>query len=146
MYAKGVSAAIVSVHRNSPQAIDPAIKSGNYLNNVLALGEARRRSGAYEAILCAADGRSRKALPATSSLSPAGKCDPGAGRRHPGRHHPIEFLELCRAHGVPLRETRFTPDDVRAADEVFITSATRGTLPVTTVDGEPIVGSGNPDR
>ena len=56
MYARGVSVAIVSVTRNSPRAIDPAVKSGNYLNNVLALGEARRRSGAYEAILCAADG------------------------------------------------------------------------------------------
>ena len=56
MYARGVSAAIVSVTRNNPQAIDPAVKSGNYLNNILALGEARRRSGAYEAILCVADG------------------------------------------------------------------------------------------
>ena len=56
MFEKGVAVAIVSVTRNSPRAIDPAVKSGNYLNNVLALGEARRTSGAYEAILCAGDG------------------------------------------------------------------------------------------
>ena len=56
MYAKGVTVALVSITRNSPSAIDPAVKSGNYLNNVLALGEARRRLGAYEAILCGADG------------------------------------------------------------------------------------------
>ena len=56
MFDKGVAVAIVSVTRNSPRAIDPAVKSGNYLNNVLALGEARRTSGAYEAILCADDG------------------------------------------------------------------------------------------
>jgi len=56
MYSQGVAVSIVSVTRNSPQAIDPAVKSGNYLNNVMALGEARRRFGAYEAILCAADG------------------------------------------------------------------------------------------
>ncbi len=49
MFEKGVAVAIVSIARNSPQAIDPAVKSGNYLNNVLALGEARRRSNAYEA-------------------------------------------------------------------------------------------------
>src|SRR4051812_15191043 len=55
MYENGVAVAIVSVTRNSPRAIDPAIKSGNYLNSVLALGEARRRD-AYEAILCSADG------------------------------------------------------------------------------------------
>src|SRR3954464_13788991 len=56
MFQKGVAVAIVSITRNSPSAIDPAVKSGNYLNNVLALGEARRTSGAYEAILCAGDG------------------------------------------------------------------------------------------
>jgi hypothetical protein len=56
MFEKGVAVAIVSITRNSPRAIDPAVKSGNYLNNVLALGEARRTSGAYEAILCADDG------------------------------------------------------------------------------------------
>ena len=33
------------------------------------------------------------------------------------------------------------PDELRAADEVFITSATRGALPVTTVDGQ-VVGQG----
>src|SRR5579884_4159164 len=38
MYAKGVAVAIVSITRNNPRAIDPAVKSGNYLNNVLALG------------------------------------------------------------------------------------------------------------
>src|SRR3954467_4670061 len=56
IFERGVAVAIVSVTRNSPRAIDPAVKSGNYLNNVLALGEARRRSGASEAILCGADG------------------------------------------------------------------------------------------
>src|SRR6476619_3553253 len=56
MFEKGVAVAIVSIARNSPRAIDPAVKSGNYLNNVLALGEARRRCQAYEAILCGGDG------------------------------------------------------------------------------------------
>src|SRR4029077_15529999 len=56
MFEKGVAVAIVSITRNSPAAIDPMVKSGNYLNNVLALGEARRRNKAYEAILCGHDG------------------------------------------------------------------------------------------
>src|SRR5260370_42139943 len=49
MFGNGVSGAIVSITRNSPSAIDPAVKSGNYLNNVLAPGEAGRRRGAHEA-------------------------------------------------------------------------------------------------
>src|SRR5262249_54708623 len=35
MYERGVAVEVVSVTRNIPGAIDPAIKSGNYLNNVL---------------------------------------------------------------------------------------------------------------
>src|SRR6185437_246697 len=97
MYDKGVAVAIVSITRNSPQALDPEVKSGNYLNNVLALGEARRRSKAYEAT-------------------------------------------LCRENGIPFAERRITPDELRGADEAFITSATRGVLPVTTVDEKPVGG------
>ena len=136
MYEKGVSVAIVSVHRNSPLAIDPAVKSGNYLNNVLALGEARRRLGAYEAMLCAADGTIAEGSTSNVFVVYRGEV------RTPGLDVGIldgitrsKVLELCRANAIPLRETRLTPAELRGADEVFITSATRGVLPVTTVDG-----------
>jgi branched-chain amino acid aminotransferase len=135
MYENGVSVAIVSVHRNSPRAMDPAVKSGNYLNNVLALGEARR-SGAYEAILCAADGTVAEGASSNVFIVVGGEV------RTPGLDVGIldgitrsKILEVCRSDGLAVRETRFTPDELRAADEVFITSATRGALPVTTVDG-----------
>ncbi len=144
MYAKGVSVAIVSVHRNSPRAIDPAVKSGNYLNNVLALGEARRKSGAYEAILCAADGSVAEGSTSNIFIVVAGEV------RTPGLDVGIldgitraKVLDVCRQNEIPLRETRITPEELRGADEVFITSATRGALPVTTVD-ENAVGDGKP--
>jgi branched-chain amino acid aminotransferase len=44
-------------------------------------------------------------------------------------------LDLARSEGVPIRTGRYTPDDVRSADEVFITSSTREIRPVGTVDG-----------
>lgn len=144
MYQNGVSVAVVSVHRNSPRAIDPAVKSGNYLNNVLALGEARRRSGAYEAVLCAADGSVAEGSTSNIFVVVGGEI------RTPGLDVGIldgitraKVLELCRANAIPLRETRISPEDLRGADEVFITSATRGALPVTTVDEVP-VGDGRP--
>lgn len=144
MFAQGVSVAIVSVHRNSPRAIDPAVKSGNYLNNVLALGEARRRSGAYEAILCAADGSVAEGSTSNIFIVVGGEI------RTPGLDVGIldgitraKVLELCRSNGLPLRETRIQPDELRGAAEVFITSATRGVLPVTRVDEHP-VGDGTP--
>ncbi len=144
MYEKGVSVAVVSVHRNSPRAIDPAVKSGNYLNNVLALGEARRRSGAYEAILCAADGSVAEGSTSNIFIVVGGEV------RTPGLDVGIldgitrsKVLEICRDNGIKVRETRFLPEDLRAAAEVFITSATRGALPVTKVDDNP-VGDGKP--
>ena len=143
MYANGVSVAIVSVVRNSPRAIDPAIKSGNYLNSVLALGEARRR-GAYEAILCGADGTVAEGASSNVFLVSGGEL------RTPGLDAGILdgitrgfVLRLARQHGVPVREARVSPADLRAADEVFITSATRFVLPVTRVD-DTVVGEGRP--
>lgn len=141
MYATGVSVVVVSVHRNSPLAMDPAVKSGNYLNNVLALGEARRRSGAYEAMLCAADGTLAEGSTSNIFVVVGGEV------RTPGLDVGIldgitraKVIEICRAYEIPLRETRLSPDDLRSAEEAFITSATRGVLPVTKVDERPVGG------
>jgi branched-chain amino acid aminotransferase len=144
MYAKGVAVAIVSITRNSPSAIDPAVKSGNYLNNVLALGEARRRMGAYEAILCGADGSIAEG--STSNVFTVVKGEIRTPPLEVGILDGItraKVLELARKGGLRLIETRIFPDDLRSAEEVFITSATRGVLPVTRVD-ERAVGDGTP--
>ncbi|HET6149266.1 MAG TPA: aminotransferase class IV [Polyangia bacterium] len=143
MYARGVPVAIVSVTRNSPQAIDPAVKSGNYLNNVLAVGEARR-AGAYEAILCAADGSV-----AEGASSNVFVVDGGVVRTPPLSVGILDgitrgkVIELCRANRFAVSEERISPDQLRGAAEVFITSATRSILPVTRVDDRSI-GKGLP--
>jgi len=141
MFEKGVAVAIVSVARNSPRAIDPAVKSGNYLNNVLALGEARRRLGAYEAILCGADGSV-----AEGSTSNVFAVIGGEVRTPPPEVGILDgitrakVMGLCGDAGIPLAERRLSPDELRGADEAFITSATRGVLPVTTIDERPVAG------
>jgi branched-chain amino acid aminotransferase len=144
MYEKGVAVAIVSITRNSPLAIDPAVKSGNYLNNVLALGEARRRCQAYEAILCAGDGSIAEGSTSNVFLVVGGQV------RTPPPEVGIldgitraKAIELCRRNQIPFSEQRITRDELRDADEVFITSATRGVLPVTKLDEKP-VGKGVP--
>src|SRR5205814_2129973 len=114
MYDRGVAVAIVSVTRNLPGAIDPAIKSGNYLNNVLALSEARRRPGVHEAILLSASGSVAEG--ATSNvflvkdgeiLTPAlsvGILD-GVTRG--------KVIELARGAGIGCREVEFmTPEQL----------------------------------
>jgi len=51
--------------------------------------------------------------------------------------------QLCRDAGVPLELRRVSREEVLAADEVLLSSATKEILPVTTLDGKP-VGNGRP--
>jgi branched-chain amino acid aminotransferase len=145
MYDRGVAVAIVSVTRNLPGAIDPAIKSGNYLNNVMALSEARQRPGVHEAILLSAGGSVAEgassnvfAVMGDELRTPALSVGILAGVTR------AKVLALARAEGIPCREVEFmSPDELRGADEAFLTSAARGVLPVTIVDGQPL-GAGVP--
>jgi branched-chain amino acid aminotransferase len=146
LYEKGAEVEIVSVTRNSPRAIDPAVKSGNYLNNVMAMGEARRRRpSAHEAILCAANGSVAEG--ATSNVfavvdgqihTPAlevGILD-GVTRG--------KVLALARTNSIMCHEVSFmSPDELRQSDEIFLTSSVRSVLPVTRVDGQ-MLGEGKP--
>lgn len=145
LYVQGVAVEVVSVTRNHAGALDPSVKSGNYLNNVLAVGEAKaRRPNVHEAILCSPDGFVAEG--ATSNVfafidgvlvTPALTVGllPGITRS--------KVLGVARSLNLSVSEGLFRPDDLRAAAEVFITSAARGILPVTQVDGT-VVASGVP--
>jgi branched-subunit amino acid aminotransferase/4-amino-4-deoxychorismate lyase len=52
-------------------------------------------------------------------------------------------LEFPLANGTVASEASVTPDELRAADEVFVTNSVAGVLPVTTIDGLAI-GDGQP--
>ncbi len=143
LYESGVGVAIVDVQRNPRRALDPAIKSGNYLNNIMALASARR-AGAYESIMCNPEGRLVEGsttnvfvVKGGALATPAfadGLLD-GITRRR--------VLELCAANGIAAGEAHLAADDLRQADEAFLTSSIRGVLPITSVDGKP-VGDGKP--
>jgi len=53
------------------------------------------------------------------------------------------ILELAAAHGQALEVREITEGELRAADEVWMTSSTKEILAITTLDGQP-VGSGKP--
>jgi D-alanine transaminase len=52
-------------------------------------------------------------------------------------------LELAAAHGIPLEVREIAEQEVKTADELWLTSSTREVLAITTLDGKP-VGTGRP--
>ena len=135
---EGVDVAIVAVTRNATTAIDPAIKSSNLLNNFLAWREAHRL-GAYEPILLNASGRIAEG--ASSNLFVV--------RDSRLRTPPLEdgllegitraaVLRLAHEDHLDSAEAPLRPDDLRRADEAFLTSTLKGVLPIRRCDGWPI--------
>jgi branched-chain amino acid aminotransferase len=125
----------VRTRRIPDDSLPARAKTHNYLNGILARLELRV-TDADEALLL--DGDRRVAEGATSNVffvrndalcTPTldGPVLPGVTRR--------VVLDLARSEGIPVREGRFTPDDVRDAEEVFLTNTTWELRPVETVDG-----------
>ena len=135
---EGVDVAIVDVMRNPPSALDPAIKSSNLLNNFLAWQESRRL-GAYEPILLNASGRLAEG--ATSNLFLVRKNRLTTPRLEEGLLEGITrgaVLGLARRDGIEAAEEALGPDDLRQADEAFLTGTLKGVLPIRRCDGWPI--------
>ncbi len=142
-YSDGVAVCIVGVQRNLRRAVDPRVKSGNYLNNLLALAEAKQ-SGAYEALMCDFQGRL-----AEGSTSNYFFVRDGAVLTPPldvgilegiTRHR---IMDLAHKAGLPVHEMELWPRDVKSFSEAFLTSSVRGIVPVVTIDATP-VGAGVP--
>ncbi len=138
MYRGGVKVRLVGVQRTSAKAVDPSVKSGNYLNNIMALVEARK-SGDYEAIMCDRDGWVAEGSSSNIFILQAGRLRTpslsvgllaGITRRR--------VLELATSRGLEVEEGRLRPQEIRDADEAFLTSSIRGILPISVVDGEVI--------
>jgi len=142
-YRNGVRAALVSVRRNAPGALDPAIKSCNLLNNILAVREAQAR-GAVEALMLNAAGEVAEGASSNVFVVKGGvvRTPPLDAGILAGITREV-LLELSAGVGVPAREESLSTEDLLAADEVFITSSLKEITPVTDVDGHR-VGDGRP--
>lgn len=135
---EGVDVAVVEVTRNARTALDPSIKSSNLLNNFLAW-KAAQRLGAYEPIL----------LNAVDRLTEGASSNLFVVRSDRLLTPPLEdgllegitrglVLELARGAGIDVSEESLAGDDLRGADEAFLTSTLKGVLPIRRCDGWPI--------
>ena len=142
-YTEGIPVSIVSVLRNHPDALDPAIKSGNLLNNVLAVREAQAK-GSVEAILLnhrgeVAEGASSNIFIVRGQEVITPPLDAGILA---GITREI-ILELLPGLGIGARQKAISVSDLERADEAFITSSLKEAAPISTLNGRP-VGSGRP--
>lgn len=141
MYEKGMSVITASTRRNNAGALDPQIKSLNYLNNILAKIEANR-AGASEAIMlnpmgvvCECTGDNIFIIKDGIIYTPpvyVGALD-GITR--------ATVIELAEKAGYKVVEREFTLFNVYSADECFFTGTAAEVISVTNVDGR-VIGSG----
>jgi branched-chain amino acid aminotransferase len=143
MYTDGCAVAVVHRLRNDPRALDPRAKTGNYLNNMLGMIEARE-SGADDALFLNQDHHLTEATTSNVWVVRNGKVltPPLAAGILAGITREW-ILETLPAAGVEVEEATVDHDGLLAADEVFLSGTVKGVMPVGSIDGRP-VGAGRP--
>jgi branched-chain amino acid aminotransferase len=137
-YANGCKVILANVRRNPKQATDPAIKSGNYLNNVIAIMEARAQN-ATEAIMMNVDGYLTECTTSNVFVVKDGKVRTPAIRQGLLEGVTRGFVfEVCRGLSIPCEEADLRKEDLLDADEVFLTSTTRDVMPVGQIGDEEL--------
>jgi len=138
LLATGISMVTVSVRRPAPDALDPRVKSLNYLNSVLAKREARLR-GADEALILNSAGMVAEAAVANVFAFRRGKLltpPPTDGALEGVTRGSV--LELATELGIPAEERSLSRMDLLSADEVFLSGTGARIVGVRSLDGAEI--------
>ncbi|MBP7826735.1 MAG: branched-chain-amino-acid transaminase [Verrucomicrobia bacterium] len=142
-YRNGLAIVTVPTVRNLHSALNPAIKSLNYLNNILAKIEANN-AGVEEAVMLNAEGYVAECtgdnlfiVRDDEVLTPplAAGALYGITRR--------VVMELAEEAGWRVREPNLTRYDLFNASECFLTGTGAEIVPVVKIDGR-VIGSGKP--
>ncbi|MFZ4395695.1 MAG: branched-chain-amino-acid transaminase [Kiritimatiellia bacterium] len=143
LYEKGLRIITVGTVRNHPEALNPNIKSLNYLNNILAKIEAIN-SGVQEAVMlnhlgyvCEATGDNIFVVSGRNLITPPAWCGCLVGITR------NTVMQLAAANGLQVRESVMTRYDLYNADEVFLTGTAAELIPVVEIDKRTI-GRGAP--
>ncbi len=145
LYQEGLSLVTVGTLRNLPEAINPRIKSLNYLNNVLAKIEAIN-AGCMEAVMLNAQGAVAEAT-GDNIFALRGN----VLRTPPATEGALEgitrnmVIMLAREKGLEVVETRMSRYDLYTADEVFLTGTAAEVIGVVKIDRRTI-GDGKPGQ
>jgi branched-chain amino acid aminotransferase len=140
-YRNGLKTISVSQRRNIPDALNPKIKSLNYLNNILVKIQANL-ADVGEAIMLnsqgyVAEGSSDNIFIVKRGIVFTPPCYCGALEGITR----LAIIEICERIGLKLKEEPFTLHDVFVADEAFFTGTAAEVIAVREVDGR-IIGNG----
>jgi branched-chain amino acid aminotransferase len=132
-YRIGMKAAIPTVRRNPTDALDPNIKGGNYLNNVIAITQAREL-GADESIILNRDGYVTEASNSNVFFVLDGELvTPGAAAGNLRGITKKAARDACAAQGLTVNECDVHAKDLDRTTECFVTSATREVMPIVSL-------------
>lgn len=128
--------------RNDRRALDPAAKSGNYLNNVLGLAEAKAM-GATDCVMRNTDGSITEASTSNLFARLDGVwCTPPLSAGILAGITRAELLTFLPRMDEPVEERPIAAEDLERADELFLSSTLRDVGPVTHLQGKPLHGGG----
>jgi len=138
---RGLHAVIGSKQRIAPESVDPTVKNYHWLDLETGLLESYDRGGETVILVDAEDnivegpGFNVFAVKNDTISTPDRGVLEGITRK--------TIIELAAEHGIQLQARPVPADELRRADEVFLSSTAGGVIPVTTVDGGA-VGNGEP--
>ena len=145
LYEKGLDIVTVTTIRNHFSALDPKIKSLNYLNNILAKIESIR-AGAGEALMLNKDGYVAECagdnifiVKDNALITP-----PASAGILIGITRNL-VMKLAADMGIVVKEELMTRCDLYIADECFLTGTAAEIIPVVTIDTR-VIGTGKPGK
>lgn len=133
---RGLYVAISETVRIPPKSVDPTIKNYHWLDLVKGLFDAYE-AGAETALILDTNGNIAEGpgfnvfvVKGGSLKTPEFGVLPGITRR--------TVFDLCAEIGLPATAADISPAELKAADEMFITSTAGGIMPMTRIDGTPV--------
>jgi len=143
LYARGLDVVTCATRRMAPAAFPPAVKSLNYLNNIMAKIEAIQ-AGAGEGLMLNEQGYVAECTGDNVFAVKKGRIvtPPVSDGSLAGITRGVVF-EIAAGFGIPIEEKPMTRYDLFVADEFFLTGTAAEVIPVVKLDSRPI-GDGHP--
>jgi branched-chain amino acid aminotransferase len=145
LYEKGIDVITVPTRRNLPESLNPAIKSLNYLNNILAKIEATN-AGATEGLILNQFGYVSECTGENIFIVKGNilKTPPISAGALEGITRKV-VMDIGKNIGLEIKEENLTRYDIYTSDECFLTGTAAEIVPVVSVDRR-IIGNGKPGK